>query len=81
LLPKSAISRSADAAQIDKLKPGDTIVVAIENINAGDRKISLIPRDAGDEDGWKEFKNDETDSSSMGVLGEQLAKALNKKDE
>lgn len=80
LLPKSAISRSPSAAQIDKLKPGDTITILVENINAADRKISLVPADANDGEEWKEYKGDSGDTNSMGTLGEQLAKALNKKD-
>lgn len=79
LLPKSAISRSPSAAQIEKLKAGDPIAVAIDTINAAERKISLKPRDIEDEDQWRQFQTG-ADNSSMGVLGEKLSKMLNKKD-
>jgi small subunit ribosomal protein S1 len=80
LLPKSAISRSPSAAQIEKLKPGEAIAVTIETVNAAERKISLKPRDAEDEEQWQQFKTD-PGKASMGALGEQLAKVLNKKEE
>jgi len=81
LLPKSAIARSAENAQFDKLKPGDTISLAIESINMDDRRISLKPKDSQDtvSDDWKAFQK-QSDNTSMGSLGEQLAKALNKKE-
>lgn len=79
LLPKSAISRSPSAAQMEKLKPGDAIGVAIDNINTAERKISLKPRDVDDEDQWHKFQTD-TGSSSMGILGEKLSKVLNDKE-
>ncbi len=79
LLPKSAISRSPSAAQIEKLKAGDAIAVTVESVNAADRKISLKPRDAEDEEQWSQFQTN-TAPASMGVLGEKLSKVLNKKD-
>jgi small subunit ribosomal protein S1 len=79
LLPKSAISRSPNAATIDRLKSGDAIAVVVEEINKADRRISLKPHDAGDEDQWQQFKADK-DNSSMGALGEKLARALKKSD-
>ncbi len=81
LLPKSVISRSPSASQIEKLKPGDTISVMVDNINATDRKISLAPADSGDDNEWKKFQNDDADTGNMGTLGEQLARALNKKED
>jgi small subunit ribosomal protein S1 len=81
LLPKSALSRSAEAGKLEKLKPGDAIAVTIETIHADQRKISLKPRDTGDEDAWREFKPDSgAAASNMGALGEQLARALNKRN-
>jgi small subunit ribosomal protein S1 len=79
LLPKSAISRSPNAAQMDRLKSGDTISVIVEEINKTDRRISLKPHDAGDEDEWKKFKG-ESDNAPLGALGEKLARALKKND-
>ncbi|RJQ65211.1 MAG: 30S ribosomal protein S1 [Desulfobacteraceae bacterium] len=80
LLPKSTLSRAANAAQIDRLKPGDPIAVTIESINAAERKISLKPRDGGDEEEWRRFK-EKAENPTLGALGEKLARALKKKDE
>ncbi len=79
LLPKSAIGRSANAAQIDRLKQGDEISVIVDEINKADRRISLKPHDAGDEGEWKQFKG-ESENASLGALGEKLAQALKKND-
>lgn len=81
LLPKSAVSRSPEAARMEKLKPGDTVAVTIENINAAERKISLKPRDSGDEDAWRSYQAETGGSSSLSALGEQLARALKKREE
>jgi small subunit ribosomal protein S1 len=80
LLPKSTLSRSPDAAKFEKLKPGDPIPVAVDNINADERKISLKTRDAADSDDWRTFQAETSESAPMGSLGEQLARALKKKD-
>ena len=79
LLPKSAIGRSPSAAQIERLKTGDAIAVVVDEINKTDRRISLKPHDAGDEDEWKRFKAD-SDVAPMGALGEKLARALKNND-
>jgi small subunit ribosomal protein S1 len=80
LLPRSVISRSPSASQIDHLKPGDPIAVAVESVNPAERKISLKTRDSSDEEDWGRFQEKEGDSS-LGDLGEKLARALKKKDE
>lgn len=79
LLPKSAISRSANAAQIDKLKQGDGITVVVEEINKADRRISLKPHDAGDEGEWQQYKG-ASEKAPLGDLGEKLARALKKNE-
>jgi small subunit ribosomal protein S1 len=80
LLPKSAVQRAANVAQIDKLKSGDTIAVTIDSVNPVDRKISLKPRDAGDEEEWRQFDK-KTGGSPLGALGEELARALKEKND
>jgi small subunit ribosomal protein S1 len=83
LLPRSAISRSASAAQIEHLKPGDSIALNIESIHPAERKVSLKPRDSGDEEQWSQFQEKEAGSQggAMGDLGEKLARALKKKED
>ncbi|MBN1634866.1 MAG: 30S ribosomal protein S1 [Deltaproteobacteria bacterium] len=77
LLPKSEISRSSNQAQFDKIKEGDPITVLIGEINPAERKISLRPGDAREDDEWKEFSG--TASKSLGTLGDKLQQALKSK--
>jgi len=77
LLPKSKIAASEKAAAFDSLKPGGSISVTIDRIDAGQRKISLGTGDAVDDQGWQQFAGSEGDS--LGSLGDQLKKALTKK--
>ncbi len=79
LLPKSEINRAA--GQIDKLKPGDTIVVSVDAIQQNERKISLKAHDAAHEDNWREFSDARSEGDKVGDLGEKLSKALKKKPE
>jgi small subunit ribosomal protein S1 len=77
LLPISKIKNSLKPAHIEKLKPGDSIAVLIEEVNPSERKITLGPGDAKDEEGWKEFAGGEQKKAS--VFGEKLQQALQKK--
>ncbi len=74
LLPKSKIADSYDASSIEKLKEGDAITVVVEELNPGERKVTLGPGDAADMKNWKRFN--EEDTSSLGALGEKLQEAL-----
>ena len=77
LLPKSNIRRLSEPAVVEKLKEGDLIPVLIENINPGERKITLAPGNAADEQNWQTFSD--SSNSSMGSLGEKLQHAMSKK--
>lgn len=76
LLPKSKIAASEKAARIDALKPGATITVTIDGINARERKISLGTGDVADDQGWQEYAGRTADT--LGSLGDQLQKALSR---
>ena len=78
LLPKSEISRHPDGAKVERLKPGDTLTVTVDRIQATERKISLKLSSSSDESNWQTF-SDNQGGASMGVLGEQLSKALKNK--
>jgi len=80
LLPKSKIADSYDASSIEKLKEGDAITIIVEELNPGERKITLGPGDSADVKNWKGFNEDK--SPSLGTLGEKLQEALarNKKE-
>jgi small subunit ribosomal protein S1 len=77
LLPKSRISRFHDPSTIEKKREGDTITVAIEEIDVDQRKITLKPGDSGDEDDWKKFSKDK--DMPVSSLGEKLQTALKAK--
>ena len=81
LLPKSVMSRSSQAASLNKLKSGDTVTVTIDAIKAGERKISLGLGDSDDESNWQNYSDKKASSdSSLGSLGDKLAEALKKKN-
>ncbi len=79
LLPKSKIRESSDANRIEKAKPGDTISLVIDKVNQEERKISVGPGDARDEDEWRRFVPDKGKDKGMGSLGEKLKQALEAK--
>lgn len=76
LLPKSKIAASDRSAEIEALRPGASITVTIEGINAGERKISLGAGGQVDDPGWQTFVDESAES--MGTLGDQLKKALSR---
>ena len=55
LLPKSKFNLAEKPGSLEQLKPGDSITVSVAEINVHDRKITLAPGDAADEEGWKDF--------------------------
>lgn len=81
LLPRSKMSRSASAAALDKLNPGDTVTVVVEEIDTSGRKVTLAPGDAREEGNWKKYSDKPARSSgSLGSLGEKLKEALESKE-
>lgn len=81
LLPKSVLDRSEKTKEFAKLNPGDSVAVTIGQVKAGERKISLSTGDARETEDWKQFqpKKSSAPSGGMGLLGEKLQEALNKK--
>ena len=77
LLPKSKMSKSYDAASIEKLKEGDTLMVTIEELNTREKKITLAPADSSDMQNWQRYT--EESGSSLGSLGEKLQAAMKRK--
>jgi small subunit ribosomal protein S1 len=77
LMPRSKISQSSLASAIDKLKVGDPISVAIEEVHPDTRRMTLGPvggEDAGD---WKTYSKPQAASlGSLGSLGEKLKEAM-----
>ena len=79
LLHKSRISRAEKPSTIERLKVGETLPVIVEKIQAGERKITLKAGDAKEEGDWKKYAKG--GGQSMGSLGEQLQRALAKKQD
>lgn len=77
LMPKSNIGRSGRSSELEKLKAGDPVAVAIEAINPAERKMTLKPANTKDEQNWQKFAGDT--ASSMGSLGEKLQQAMSRK--
>jgi small subunit ribosomal protein S1 len=77
LLPKSKFKESVNPASIEHVKVGDTIAVAVSEINLGDRKITLAPGDAdtAEAGAWKEFAPARPDTP-MSDLAEKLQQAM-----
>ena len=75
LMPISKISGSEKPGLIEQLKIGDSLVVTVEGIHAGERKISLAPTDSKDEGAWKNFAQTETPLSKSD-LAEKLQRAM-----
>jgi small subunit ribosomal protein S1 len=75
LLPISSIRRSSAAGALEKSKEGDTLNVAIEEINLQRRRISLAPSSSEDEGEWQRFTPNSR-GSSLGSLAEKLQSAI-----
>jgi small subunit ribosomal protein S1 len=75
LLPLGSIRRSSAAADLEKAREGDTLKVAIEEINLQRRRISLAPASEEDEGNWRQFSAPNA-GSSLGMLAEKLQSAL-----
>jgi small subunit ribosomal protein S1 len=76
LLPKSSIEKSPEAGELGKLKEGDSMQVIVQNVDAGERKISLAPGDSGSEANWHAFADT---GRTMGSLGDKLQRAFKDK--
>ena len=70
---------SMHAADVQKAREGDTLLVAVEEVNVQRRRISLAAASADDEGDWRSFTPKSPQGgggSSLGSLAEQLQKAL-----
>ncbi|MDA8134900.1 MAG: 30S ribosomal protein S1 [Desulfobacteraceae bacterium] len=78
LMPASNISHAAKPSDYEGLKPGDTILVMIQETDEEKRRITLTSPDQKDPDNWKQFA--ESKASKSGSTMESLfLEAMNKK--
>jgi len=74
LLPKSKFNLAEKPGHLEQLKVGESLAVSVAEIHPQDRKITLAPGDAADEDGWKDYSQN-TKEAPMSDLALKL-KAL-----
>ena len=84
LMPNSALQQSKSKASLERLGPGEPVTVRIREIDAQNRRISLVPADAVDSDAaeekdWKRHAPKPAPRPSMGTLGMALKAAMEKK--
>ncbi|MEN6475909.1 MAG: S1 RNA-binding domain-containing protein [Syntrophaceae bacterium] len=75
LLPKSRLDKAPDPGELDKLKPGMSLKIKIEEINPAERKMTLALAETGEED-WQQFSSG---ANVMNPLAAKLQKAMTKK--
>ncbi|MCR5812937.1 MAG: 30S ribosomal protein S1 [Desulfovibrio sp.] len=84
LLPMQNLKNAKNQAELKALKKGDPISVVVQRIDSEARKISLWPEGASEaknaeNSDWKKHAAAGTKTASLGVLGQALQKALQKK--
>ncbi len=78
LLPISRLERAEDETYA-KAKPGDVLPVVVDVVDGDKRRISLALPGADQGEDWRGHAAQET--APMGSLGEQLKKAMEKREE
>ncbi len=78
LMPSSNISNAANASDFDKLKPGSSVQVMIQEVDEEKRRMTLISPDQKDVDNWKQFA-DSKKATSFGSMESLFKDALKKK--
>lgn len=83
LLPTSKLRDATDPAAYEKLKAGDTATVVVSEIDTEKRKITLAPvGEPKEHDDWKRYAKKEKahqPTGGLGLLGEKLQEAFNRK--
>jgi small subunit ribosomal protein S1 len=79
LMPASNISNAANASDFDRLKPGDSVPVMIQEVDEEKRRLTLASPDQKEGgDNWKQFANTKK-STSFGTMESLLREALERK--
>jgi len=77
LMPSSNISNAANSSDFEKLKPGDSVQVMIQEVDEEKRRLTLTSPDQKEGDNWKEFANKET--KSIGTMESLFLEAMKNK--
>jgi small subunit ribosomal protein S1 len=78
LMPMSNLSKAASSSDFDKLKPGDSIPVLVQEVDEDKRRITLASPDQKDSGDWKSFAQ-EGKKETMGTMESLFREAMNKK--
>jgi len=78
LMPISNIRNASSSADYDKLKPGESIAVLIQEVDEDNRRITLGSPDQKDSDDWKQFAPAQK-KETMGTMESLFREAMNKK--
>lgn len=78
LMPSSHISQAANPSDYEKLKPGDKVMVSIQEIDEEKRRVTLISPDQKDPDNWKQYTQ-KTDAKTGGTMESLFLEAMKKK--
>ncbi len=88
LMPKSLISRAAEAGSIESRRPGEELEAVVQALDTAARKLTLAPVDLQeqeDRDQWRKdaapYVQEQTaeDESGMNLLGEKFQEAFSRK--
>jgi small subunit ribosomal protein S1 len=88
LMPKSLISRAAEAGSIESLRPGEEIEAVVQALDTTARKLTLAPVDlqeSEDKDQWRKeaahYAQEQTvdDDGGMNLLGDKFQEAFSRK--
>ena len=78
LMPSSNISNAAKASDFEKLKPGDSVQVMIQEVDEEKRRITLTSPDQKEGDDWKQFVSSKK-STPDGTMESLFLEAMKKK--
>ena len=78
LMPISNIRNAASSAEYERLKPGDSIPVLIQEVDEDNRRITLGSPEQKESDDWKSFAPDPK-KETMGTMESLFREAMNKK--
>lgn len=78
LMPISNIRNAASSGDYEKLKPGDSILVLIQEVDEDNRRLTLGSPEQKESDNWKQFAPD-SKKETMGTMESLFREAMNKK--
>jgi small subunit ribosomal protein S1 len=78
LMPISNIRNASNSADYDKLKPGDSAQVLVQEVDEDNRRITLASLDQKDTGDWKQFAQVQK-KETMGTMASLFQEAMDKK--